>query len=317
MPRWGRGRGSRVTNPNNRMNEPRKFRAEQYAEHLNFERGLSPLTVSAYGRELERFITFAVMKGRNDPSSVGADDVRDYVFHLGDVGLASSSVSRAQSALRTYFSFLVEEGVLESDPTEGLQSPRVTRPLPEVLDAATVAALLEAPRLDSSVHWRDRAILEFLYATGVRVSELVGLLLTNLDLEEGLCTVFGKGSKERMVPLGRPACAALSRYLHEVRPALEKGKGRGYVFLNQRGRPLSRTAVWKIVKAAARLAGIEGSVSPHVLRHTYATHLLEGGADLVAVQELLGHADISTTQIYTHLDLQYLRDVHRKYHPRS
>ncbi len=315
MPRWSRG--SRLTNPNNRMNELSKFRAEQYAEHLNFERGLSPLTVSAYGRELERFITFAVMKGRNDPSSVGADDVRDYVFHLGDVGLGSSSVSRAQSALRTYFSFLMEEGVLESDPTEGLQSPRVTRPLPEVLDAATVAALLEAPRLDSSVHWRDRAILEFLYATGVRVSELVGLLLTNLDLEEGLCTVFGKGSKERMVPLGRPACAALSRYLHEVRPALEKGKGRGYFFLNQRGRPLSRTAVWKIVKAAARLAGIEGSVSPHVLRHTYATHLLEGGADLVAVQELLGHADISTTQIYTHLDLQYLRDVHRKYHPRS
>ncbi len=315
MPRWSRG--SRLTNPNNRMNELSKFRAEQYAEHLNFERGLSPLTVSAYGRELERFITFAVMKGRNDPSSVGADDVRDYVFHLGDVGLGSSSVSRAQSALRTYFSFLVEEGVLESDPTEGLQSPRVARPLPEVLDAAAVAALLEAPRLDSSVHWRDRAILEFLYATGVRVSELVGLLLTNLDLEEGLCTVFGKGSKERMVPLGRPACAALSRYLHEVRPALEKGKGRGYVFLNQRGRPLSRTAVWKIVKAAARLAGIEGSVSPHVLRHTYATHLLEGGADLVAVQELLGHADISTTQIYTHLDLQYLRDVHRKYHPRS
>ena len=317
MPRWGRGRGSRVTNPNNRMNEPSRFRAEQYAEHLNFERGLSPLTVSAYGRELERFITFAVMKGRNDPSSVGADDVRDYVFHLGDIGLGPSSVSRAQSALRTYFSFLMEEGVLESDPTEGLQSPRVTRPLPEVLDAAAVAALLEAPRLDSSVHWRDRAILEFLYATGVRVSELVGLLLTNLDLEEGLCTVFGKGSKERMVPLGRPACAALSRYLHEVRPALEKGKGRGYVFLNQRGRPLSRTTVWKIVKAAARLAGIEGSVSPHVLRHTYATHLLEGGADLVAVQELLGHADISTTQIYMHLDLQYLRDVHRKYHPRS
>ena len=315
MRRWGRG--SRVTNPNNRMNELIKFRVEQYAEHLNFERGLSPLTVSAYGRELERFISFAVMKGRNDPSSVGADDVRDYVFHLGGVGLASSSVSRAQSALRTYFSFLVEEGVLESDPTEGLQSPRVARPLPEVLDAVAVSALLEAPRLDSSVHWRDRAILEFLYATGVRVSELVGLLLTNLDLEEGLCTVFGKGSKERMVPLGRPACVALSRYLREVRPALEKGKGGGYVFLNQRGRPLSRTAVWKIVKAAARLAGIEGSVSPHVLRHTYATHLLEGGADLVAVQELLGHADISTTQIYTHLDLQYLRDVHRKYHPRS
>ena len=306
-----------MTNPNSRVNEAIEFRAEQYAEHLNFERGLSPLTVSAYGRELERFITFAAERGRRDPSSVGGDDVRDYVFHLGDVGLGSSSVRRAQSALRTYFGFLLEEGVLESDPTEGLQSPRVARPLPDVLDAAAVAALLEAPRLDSSVYWRDRAILEFLYATGVRVSELVGLLLTTLDLEEGLCTVFGKGSKERMVPLGRPACEALSRYLREVRPALEKGKGGGYVFLNQRGRSLSRTAVWKIVKAAARLAGLEGRVSPHMLRHTFATHLLEGGADLVAVQELLGHADISTTQIYTHLDLQYLRDIHRKYHPRS
>jgi integrase/recombinase XerD len=299
------------------MNEAIEFQAEQYADYLNFERGLSPLTVGAYGRELGKFIAFAIAKGRRDPASVGADDVRDYVFHLGDLGLAPTSVRRAQSALRTYFRFLLEEGALEDDPTEGLQAPRVARPLPKVLDAADISALLEAPRLDSPVHWRDRAILEFLYATGVRVSELVGLRLTDLDLDEGLCTVFGKGSKERMVPLGRPACVALSRYLREVRPTLEKGKGGGCVFLNQRGRPLSRTAVWKIVKAAALSAGIEREVSPHVLRHTFATHLLEGGADLVAVQELLGHVDISTTQIYTHLDRKYLRDMHRRYHPRS
>jgi len=310
-------RGNMMTNRNHRVNEAVEFQAERYADYLNFERGLSPLTVSAYGRELERFITFATAKGRPDPWSVGGDDVRDYVFHLGGLGLAPTSVRRAQSALRTYFGFLMEEGALENDPTEGLQSPRVARPLPDVLDAADVSALLEAPRLDSPVHWRDRAILEFLYATGVRVSELVGLRLSNLDLEEGLCTVFGKGSKERMIPLGRPACVALSRYLREVRPTLEKGKGGGCVFLNQRGRPLSRTAVWKIVKAAARSAGIERQISPHVLRHTFATHLLEGGADLVAVQELLGHTDISTTQIYTHLDRKYLRDIHRRYHPRS
>jgi len=306
-----------VTNLKHRVNDAIAFQVEQYAEYLNFERGLSKLTISAYGRELERFIAFVATRGRQAPSSVEGNDIRDYVFHLADLGLAPTSVRRAQSALRTYFGFLLEEGALETDPTEGLRSPRIGRPLPDVLDAAAVSALLEAPRLDSSVHWRDRAILEFLYATGVRVSELVGLLVTNLDLEEGLCTVFGKGSKERMIPLGGPACVALSRYLREVRPALEKGKGGGYVFLNQRGRPLSRTAIWKIVKAAARSAGIEGNVSPHVLRHTFATHLLEGGADLVAVQELLGHADISTTQIYTHLDLEYLRDVHRKYHPRS
>ncbi len=311
------GQSSIAKNRNDGVSEAIEFQAELYADYLNFERGLSPLTISAYGRELERFIVFATERGQRGPAAVGRDDVRDYVFHLGDLGLAPTSVRRAQSALRTYFGFLVEEGALESDPTEGLQSPRVARPLPNVLDADAVSALLEAPRLDSAVYWRDRAILEFLYATGVRVSELVGLRLTNIDLEEGLCTVFGKGSKERMVPLGRPACVALSRYLREVRPALEKGRGGGCVFLNQRGRPLSRTAVWKIVKAAARLAGIEGRVSPHVLRHTFATHLLEGGADLVAVQELLGHADISTTQIYTHLDLKYLRDIHRKYHPRS
>jgi integrase/recombinase XerD len=268
-------------------------------------------------RELERFVDFAVERGRLDSSSVRSEDIRDYVFRLGDLGLAPTSVRRAQSALRTYFGFLLEEGALQSDPTEGIQSPRVGRPLPKVLDEADVSALLEAPRLDSSMYWRDRAILEFLYATGVRVSELVGLRLSDLDLEEGLCTVFGKGSKERMVPLGRPACVALSRYLSEVRPTLEKGAGAGRVFLNQRGRSLSRTSVWKIVKDASQLAGIEGEVSPHVLRHTFATHLLEGGADLVAVQELLGHADISTTQIYTHLDRKYLREIHRKYHPRS
>jgi integrase/recombinase XerD len=293
------------------------FQAELYADYLNFERGLSPLTVRAYVRELERFVDFAVERGRLDSSSVTSEDIRDYVFRLGDLGLAPTSVRRAQSALRTYFGFLLEEGTLQSDPTEGIQSPRVGRPLPKVLDEADVSALLEAPRLDSSMYWRDRAILEFLYATGVRVSELVGLRLSDLDLEEGLCTVFGKGAKERMVPLGRPACVALSRYLSEVRPTLEKGAGAGRVFLNQRGRPLSRTSVWKIVKDASQLAGIEGEVSPHVLRHTFATHLLEGGADLVAVQELLGHADISTTQIYTHLDRKYLRDIHRKYHPRS
>jgi len=294
-----------------------EFQAEFYADYLNFERGLSPLTISAYGRELEKFMAFVTERGRLDPSSVRGDDVRDYVFHLSDLGLAATSVRRAQSALRTYFGFLLEEGALETDPMEGLQGPRVARLLPNALDSADVSALLGAPRLDSPAYWRDRAILEFLYATGVRVSELVGLRVTNLDLDEGLCTVFGKGSKERMVPLGRPACVALSGYLRDVRPALEKGKGGGYVFLNQRGRPLTRTAVWKIVKAAGRLAGLERKVSPHVLRHTFATHLLEGGADLVAVQELLGHADISTTQIYTHLDRKYLRDTHRRYHPRS
>lgn len=160
-------------------------------------------------------------------------------------------------------------------------------------------------------------MLEFLYATGMRVSELVELPISGLDLDEAFVTVFGKGSKERLVPVGTPALRAVHRYLAEVRPGLEKGKGQGRVFLNARGRPIGRTAVWALVKESARRAGIRKAVSPHTLRHTFATHLLEGGADLAAVQELLGHADISTTQIYTHVDREYLRDVHRKYHPRG
>lgn len=299
------------------MDASARFRTEQYMDYLNFERGLSDRTIDAYRRELRRFMEFLGTAGRTHPGAVEPADVRDYVFDLSGTGLAPTSIRRAQSALRTYFSFLLEEGVLEVDPTEGLASPRVGRTLPDTLALDEVLALLEAPRLGSKVYWRDRAILEVLYATGVRVSELIGLRLTSLDLEEGYCTVFGKGSKERMVPIGAPARDAVERYLRELRPGLDRGRGGGLVFLNQRGGGLSRTAVWSMVREAARAAGITKKVSPHTLRHTFATHLLEGGADLVAVQELLGHVDISTTQIYTHLDREYLRTVHRKYHPRS
>jgi integrase/recombinase XerD len=180
-----------------------------------------------------------------------------------------------------------------------------------------VLRLLEAPDPTHPLYWRDRSILELLYASGVRVSELVELPLSALDLDEGLATIFGKGSKERLVPVGEPARRALERYLREVRPRLDRGKGQGRVFLNARGGPLRREAVWTLVATSARRAGITKKVSPHTLRHTFATHLIEGGADLAAVQELLGHADISTTQIYTHLDRDYLREVHRKYHPRG
>ncbi len=299
------------------MHASGRYRTEQYMDYLNFERGLSDRTIDAYRHELRRFMEFLEPAGKEHPRAVEPADVRDYVFHLSAIGLAPTSIRRAQSALRTYFSFLLEEGVLEVDPTEGLQSPRVGRTLPDTLGSHEVLALLEAPRLDSRTYWRDRAILEVLYATGVRVSELTGLRLTSLDLKEGYCTVFGKGSKERMVPMGAPAIDAVERYLRELRPSLDRGRAGGLVFLNQRGRGLSRTAVWNLVREAARAAGITKKVSPHTLRHTFATHLLEGGADLVAVQELLGHADISTTQIYTHVDREYLRSVHRKYHPRS
>jgi integrase/recombinase XerD len=296
---------------------PPAYRLEQFSDYLSFERGLSDRTLEAYGKDLGRFVTFLEERGLGGPDAVQHTDVRDYVYHLKDAGLAATSIRRAQSSIRTYFSFLLGEGAVETDPSERLESPRVWRRLPDVLSRPDVERLVEAPDPDRPLYWRDRAMLELLYATGVRVSELVGLELAALDLDEGLCTVFGKGSKERMVPVGGPAKRATERYLEGVRPSLDRGRGDGKVFLNARGRPLSRMAVWTVVKDARERAGIQAKISPHTLRHTFATHLLEGGADLAAVQELLGHADISTTQIYTHVDREYLRDVHRRYHPRG
>jgi integrase/recombinase XerD len=299
------------------MTDARAFRFEQFQDYLTFERGLSERTVAAYGRDLTRWSRSLEGRGVTSPDAVTPADLRDWVFALKEAGLAASSIRRAQSALRTYYGFLLAEGVVEIDPTERLESPSLGRRLPECLTHDEVGRLLEAPDPDHRLFWRDRAVLELLYATGMRVSELAELPLRAVDADEGFITVFGKGSKERLVPVGEPALRALGRYLREVRPALDKGKGKGRVFLNARGTPLTRMAVWTLVKASARRAGIRRSVSPHTLRHTFATHLLEGGADLVAVQELLGHADISTTQIYTHVDREYLRDVHRRYHPRA
>ncbi len=299
------------------MSEPRAFRFEQFEDYLTFERGLSDRTVAAYLRDLRRWVEAMVGGGASKPADVTAALLREWIFGLKDAGLAATSIRRAQSAVRTYYGFLLSEGVLDVDPTERLESPKVVRKLPEHLTKEEVERFLDAPDPDQPLYWRDRAMLELLYATGMRVSELVELPISSLDLDDAFVTVFGKGSKERLIPVGAPALRAVHRYLTEVRPGLERGQGQGRVFLNARGRPIGRTAVWALVKESARRAGIGKTVSPHTLRHTFATHLLEGGADLAAVQELLGHADISTTQIYTHVDREYLRDVHRKYHPRG
>jgi len=296
---------------------PASFRFEQFQDYLTFERGLSDRTVSAYGSDLRAWGEVMVAEGVRDPASVEPGHLRVWVDGLTEANLAPTSVRRAQSALRTYFGFLLAEGVITTDPTERLVSPRKGRPLPDYLSHDEVDRLLEAPDATRPLYWRDRAILEVLYASGTRVSELVDLPLHGLALEEGVLTVFGKGAKERLVPVGGPARRALERYLREVRPGLDQGKGKGKVFLNARGTPLTRMTVWNIVKDSAARAGIGRKVSPHTLRHTFATHLLEGGADLAAVQELLGHADITTTQIYTHVDRARLRDLHRRFHPRG
>jgi integrase/recombinase XerD len=216
-----------------------------------------------------------------------------------------------------YFRFLSAEGHIQRDPTTQLEIPKTWRKLPAVLAVSEVEALLAAPGPDEKLAWRDRAMLEVAYATGIRVSELVGLTLADLLLDEGLVRVLGKGSKQRLVPIGRRAIGAASIYLRDIRPGLDRGQTRRRFLLNARGRPLSRVGAWGIIKKCARRAAIQKRVTPHTLRHTFATHLLEGGADLRAVQEMLGHADLSTTQLYTHVDRDYLRTEHKRFHPRA
>jgi integrase/recombinase XerD len=292
-------------------------RIRPFLDHLAIERGLSPRTLDAYGRDLVRLLDFLGARGVGRPGEATPGDLREFVYHLKDQGLQATSIRRNLSAIRTYYSFLIAEGLVVTDPTERLEAPGIWRRLPDVLSRAEIERLLESPNMGERLYWRDRALLEFAYASGVRVSELIALRLRDLDLDEGFAIVFGKGAKERMVPVGQSALRAIRVYLRELRPSLERGAGQGVVFLNNRGTPLTRMGVWKILRGHVEGAGIEKRVTPHTLRHTFATHLLEGGADLAAVQEMLGHVDISTTQIYTHIDREYLRDVHRKFHPRA
>jgi integrase/recombinase XerD len=293
------------------------FHLDRFRDYLEFERGLSPRTLDAYGRDVGRLVAYLEARGIGRADGATGRDLREFVYDLKDAGLQASSIRRCLSAVRTYYAFLLAEGLAEADPSEQLESPRAWRRLPDVLRLDEVERLLEAPDPSDRFYWRDRAMLEFMYASGVRVGELITLRVRDLALDEGFASVFGKGSKERLVPVGSSALRALGVYLREVRGRLDRGEGEGVVFLNARGRPLTRMGVWKILRKHVKRAGLDKRVTPHTLRHTFATHLLEGGADLAAVQEMLGHADISTTQIYTHVDREYLRDVHRRFHPRA
>lgn len=295
----------------------RNFWMEAFQDYLGLEAGSSPHTVDNYLRDIRRLAAFADSRRLPEPGAVTPELLRDYITELKDLGLAATSIRRGISAIRTYFRFLVGEGHVGKDPSVHLTTPKTWRQLPEVLSVQEIEALLGAPNPDESLAWRDRALLEVAYATGVRVSELVSLKPNDVWFDDGLVRVFGKGSKERLVPIGRRAMGAAAVYAREVRPTLDKGKTQGILFLNARGQPLSRVGVWGIFKRCAERAGIQKKVSPHTLRHTFATHMLEGGADLRAVQEMLGHADLSTTQIYTHVDRDFLRSVHKLHHPRG
>jgi integrase/recombinase XerD len=290
---------------------------DQFLDHLSVERDLSPNTVAAYRRDLTRWLDYLEERGAR-VEELEREEVEAYIRHLRRRGLAPRSVARNLSALRTFHRFLRTEGHGGEDPAGEVERPRLWQRLPVVLDVIEVERLLEAPDISKDLGVRDRALLEVAYGAGLRVSELIGLGLEDVDLKERLLRVIGKGRKERLVPFGRYAAEWVVKWLEGPRRRLlERRPPCDRLFLNARGAPLSRMGFWKILRGHVETAGIRKSCSPHTLRHSFATHLLEGGADLRVVQEMLGHADITTTQIYTRVDRSYLRDVHRTFHPRG
>lgn len=293
------------------------YALERFDDYLSLERGSSQRTREAYARDVLRLAAFGVTRKVSDPRKLDFKTLREYVWFLKDLGLASPSISRNISALHTYFRFMVAEGLLPKDPSDRLELPRRSRDLPDVLNVREIEKLLASPVHDDPCYYRDKAMLELAYAAGLRVSEWITVGVKDVMIEDHLIRVFGKGSKERLVPIGRQAINAVVIYLRELRPRLEKGEGKGVLFLNVRGRPMTRMGAWTILRRHVERAGITKHVSPHTLRHSFATHLLEGGADLRAVQEMLGHADIGTTQIYTHVNREFLRSVHKQFHPRG
>lgn len=290
---------------------------EAFLDHLAAERGVARATVASYGRDLAAFAATLAEAGVDRVGAVGPADVRRHLQVLDQRGLSARSRARASSAIRGFCRFCVREGLLAVDPTAEVKVRWQGAGLPKALPPRETARVLESEPPGSRRGLRDRAILELLYACGLRVSELTGLRLEQMDLAAGFVRVVGKGSKERVVPIGRQSLAALQEYLERGRPKLTAGRRTPFAFVRAGGHPLSRQSVWKIVKRRALAAGIDPSVSPHVLRHTFATHLLAGGADLRVVQALLGHTDIATTQIYTHVQPDRLRAIHRRHHPRG
>ena len=288
--------------------------ADQFINHLRIERGLADNTIQSYSRDLAKFFRFLKEKGL-PPLRVTQDDIVDYIAALEGT-LSLRSLARNLSALKMYFRFLISEGKMQSNPTRLQGTPKLPKRLPDILTLHEVEDLLSQPETSTKLGQRDKAMLELLYATGLRVSELIGLRVPNINLDAGFVRTFGKGAKERIVPMGEKALEALKVYLNDGRIGLLKKRSSPFLFLNLRCSPLTRQGFWKIIKRYGLKAGIRKKITPHVMRHSFATHLLEGGADLRSVQIMLGHEDISTTQIYTHITRQRLKEVHEKYHPR-
>jgi len=288
-----------------------------FIDYLRSEQGLSENTIASYAYDISKYVKHLFRQGVRNPVLATIQDIEDFLFSMRDKKAAPTTIARAVSSLKTFYRYLMSEGKVSADPTLDVDAPKFLRRLPDVLSPEEVFGILEAPDLSKPLGLRDRAMLELMYATGVRVSEILGLKIGDLSLEASMVRVFGKGSKERLVPVGAVAKEFVERYLKVVRSTLTAARHSDNLFLSARSGRMSRSALWKMVKRYAVRAGVNKHVTPHTFRHSFATHLLEGGADLVVVQELLGHADISTTQIYTHIDREYLREVHRTCHPRG
>ncbi|MEW6004731.1 MAG: site-specific tyrosine recombinase XerD [Stygiobacter sp.] len=285
---------------------------------LRYEKNLSENTTASYKNDLIKFISFLIENNVNDFDKVDAKLISQFFENQRKENISMSTTSRYMSSIKNFFQYLEDNNYIHKNPTLVLTNVKISRKLPDVLSFEEVDKILNMPNVDEITGLRDKAILELLYSSGLRVSELINLKINDLFFEEEIIRVFGKGSKERVVPMGSSAINWIKKYLINSRPFLEnKIRSQNFLFLNRRGTKLSRMFIWQIVDKYSKQAGIQKEVHPHIFRHSFATHLLEGGADLRAVQEMLGHSDISTTQIYTHIDRNYIKQVHRDHHPRG
>lgn len=290
---------------------------DQFLDYLSIEKGLSKNTIVSYKQDLTKFAEYLKSRSITKIQSVTKHNVSRYIYFLKDKGLSSSSISRNLVTIKVFFKFLITERIVTENAAGVLESPRLTQHLPEVLGMQEVAKMLDTPDKRDLLGQRDKAALELMYATGMRVSEMVELMHENLNMDVGFIKCTGKGGKERIIPVGRVARVALSRYMEKSRLKLLGKNQDRHLFISRLGKKISRQSFWKMVRKYAHAAGIKRKITPHTLRHSFATHLLEKGADLRSVQEMLGHADISTTQLYTHINKSRLKGIHKKYHPRG
>ncbi|MCG0275004.1 MAG: site-specific tyrosine recombinase XerD [Thermosediminibacteraceae bacterium] len=290
---------------------------KRFLDFISVEKGLAVNTIESYKRDLKSYICYLKAQNIADIKSTSKTTIISYLLLMQKSGKASSSISRACAAIKSFYHFLARERYIDEDPTINLGTPKLEKKLPRVLTVQEVERLLEQPDTTDPLGFRDKTMLELLYSTGIRVSELISLTVDDVNLDMGFLRCFGKGSKERIVPIGSFAISYLRQYIIHIRNQLIKDKATNILFVNHKGKALTRQGFWKIIKKYARKAGINKEITPHTLRHSFATHLIENGADLRAVQEMLGHADISTTQIYTHLTKTRIKEVYDKTHPRA